>query len=259
MLRYSCAVAAIALSAGCDQLQCLLRPASFQLQVVPAEIVDAIPNQHCLLLVTVQEGNDAAGIVTPVQINATAPGATVLVENPTLRSGGVAEVTVIPQPLKDADVQAGGGIGEGGDDAGRTVTVTITGTRCGVTETATVLITVTSEEEDLVGPAAAEMRDLFIPWLAENQPALGITADTKWTGTIVSPHILVVTHYLFLSDEWEMHVYWHVMIPPYDWARIELRRRFEETEYSRAFEIPSVSAAAPLQAQSIEPEQTLWR
>jgi len=118
---------------------------------------------------------------------------------------------------------------------------------------------ITSEEEDEVGPLAAEVRDLFIPWLAQNRPELGITEQTQWTGTIVTPHILVVTHYLYFSDEWEMHVFWHVMIPPYDWAKIELRRRFVETLPSLAFEIPSRSAAPPLEAQAIEPSDTLWR
>ena len=103
------------------------------------------------------------------------------------------------------------------------------------------------------------MRDRFIPWLAENQPELAIDETTVWQGTIVKPHWLVVSHYLFFGDEWEMHVSWHIMIAPYDWARIELRRRFEETLPSLAFEIPSVSAPEPTDVNQIEPEGILWR
>ena len=107
-------------------------------------------------------------------------------------------------------------------------------------------------------PLAAGVRDLFVPLLADAHPELGITAETDWTGTIVSPHILVVTHYLYFSDEWEMHLFWHVMIPPHDWARLELRRRYAQTVPSLAFEIPSRSSD-PLQFVSVEPSDTLWR
>ena len=55
--------------------------------------------------------------------------------------------------------------------------------------------------EDQLGETAAFYHDLFIPWLAEHHPELGITGQTKWTGTIVKPHILVVMYYLFFSSE----------------------------------------------------------
>jgi hypothetical protein len=64
-------------------------------------------------------------------------------------------------------------------------------------------------------------------------------------------------HYLFFSDEWEMHVAWHIMIPPYDWVRIDLRRRYVETAPSRAFEISSRSSGAePIE---IAPPDSMWR
>lgn len=245
------AVLAIGL-AGCDLIRDWLEPVPFSIQVIPTEMTDTIPDQKCVLLVTV-ENQDAQGLLAGlVYISASAPGATVTVEPRAILPGQVAEVTVVPQRQNSSD-------GQSSDGEGRTLTATIRAERGGLEQTATVPITVTSEEVDLVGPLAAEVRDLFIPWLAENHPELGITAQTEWTGTIVTPHILVVTHYLYFSDEWEMHVFWHVMIPPYDWARIELRRRFQETKPSLAFEIPSRSAAAPLEAQSIEPSDSLWR
>jgi len=239
--------AAVALC-GCD----LFTPVPFTIEVVPTQIVDSIPGQRCVLLVTVEDEAAECLLALPVRISATADDATVTVENRFIGPGEVAEVSVIPAPEKS-------GSGQFGDQTeGREITVTIRAVRAGLEETVTVPITVTSEEEDLVGPLAAEVRDLFIPWLAENHPELGISQQTEWSGTIVTPHILVVTHYLYFSPEWEMHVYWHVMIPPYDWARIELRRRFEETLPSRAFEVPSRSAD-PIEVQEIEPEGTLWR
>jgi len=119
------------------------------------------------------------------------------------------------------------------------LTLTINGDRSGFKQTETVDIEVIDWEDDL-GELAAEMRDKFVPWLASNHPELGITSETEWIGTIVNPGILVVMHYMFYSEDWEMYVTWHVMIPPYDWTKIYLRSRFTETQSSNAFEISSV-------------------
>jgi len=172
-------------------------------------------------------------------------GATATVEPSSLTPGQVSEVTVIPE---EASVV-------------QELTVTVTGQRSGEQATATKTLTV--EEGDItefssLEPTAEEMRDLFIPWLETNHPALGITSETEWTGLVVSPYILVVSHYLFFSDEWEMHVYWHVMIPPYDWAKIDLRHRFTETTYSYSFEISSRSDPAE-DPHAIELPEDLWR
>jgi hypothetical protein len=101
----------------------------------------------------------------------------------------------------------------------------------------------------------------FIPWLTSEHPELGIDAETDWTGTVVTPHILIVSHYLYFSDEWEIHLHWHVMIPPYDWTKIELRRRFEETRYSLGYMLPSRSAE-PLDFEEMAASDfssELWR
>jgi hypothetical protein len=47
--------------------------------------------------------------------------------------------------------------------------------------------------------------DMWVAWLAANHPELGITKDTKWEPTFVSI-FLVVSHYAYYSDEWEMKV-----------------------------------------------------
>ncbi len=238
---------------GCDVLPALLAPAPFTLEVTPAEVRDSIVGQRIVLLATITDDETRPWPTGPAFISATVEGALVTVTPPLLAPGRVAEITVIPQQRKTDGAQL---IVDG--DEGWSVEVAVTAERWGLKQTVKVPITVVSDEPDLVGPAAAEVRDMFIPWLAENHPELGIGPGTKWVGTIVTPHILVVTHYLCFSDEWEMHVFWHVMIPPYDWARIELRRRFQETVPSLAFEIPSRSAAQP-QVRSIEPSDSLWR
>ncbi|MQY68780.1 MAG: hypothetical protein GH150_05310 [Hadesarchaea archaeon] len=112
------------------------------------------------------------------------------------------------------------------------------------------------EEEDLA-PTAAEMRDKFIPWLAANHPEFGITSETEWTGTIVYPGMVGVSYYLFSSEDWEMGVSWHVMRPPYDWARIYLMHRITETSPSYAFEISSLDAQE--EPHVIDPPESVWR
>ena len=103
--------------------------------------------------------------------------------------------------------------------------------------------------------AAREHLDLFLPWLAANRPDLGLSPATVFTGTSAS-HLLVVTHYLFVSAEWEVGVEWHVMVPPHDWTRIYLRHRWSEAWPSIAFEIASVAAGDPPVAVAPPPAVT---
>ena len=257
---------------------------SFYLRVTPRYMSDAIGGQHCVIMVDVEDlgGSNAGG---PVTLSVTAPGVEFFVEPQVIIPGQVAEITVIPQPvasdepepilrlkpLQDDPLPPGPiRPGPGDDDPlpvdpyddpfgpgpREILTVTILGERGDEIQTQAATVVVRPGEDLLLDPAV-EMRDRFIPWLAENHPELGITSQTGWTGTIVTPHILVVTHYLFLTDEWEMEVRWHVMIPPYDWAMIYLRRRGVETRPSYAFKIDSVSGnTAPYM---IDPPETVWR
>lgn len=238
--------------AGCDWVWPWPEPAApFTVQVVPTEITDSIPGQACVLLVTLENAGTAVGSTEPIRITVDAPGAYTTVEPELVLPGEMAEVIVAPG-VQDP---AAGPFPE----EGLTISAVITGTRGGSVETVTVPVKLTSAEPDLVGAMATEIQSLFIPWLEANHPELGITWETTWMGTMVTPHILIVTHYLFFSAEWEMHVAWHVMIPPDDWARIELRRRFDETAPSLAFEIPSRSADPPVAPVAVEPSDTLWR
>jgi hypothetical protein len=65
----------------------------------------------------------------------------------------------------------------------------------------------------------------FIEWLKINRPEFeGLEAE-DWFIYMTYPEILVVEHWTFLNAAWEMRVCFHVMIPPYDWSMIRLRRR----------------------------------
>ncbi len=187
------------------------------------ESLVAIPEQRVVFLVVVEENGDGSGYGDAVEITATASGAAVSVNNSAIKPGEVAEVTVIPDQAS----------------INKRLTITINGDRRGLEQTETIDIEILDLQDDF-SELAAEMRDKFVPWLAANYPELGISSETEWIGTIVNPGILVVMHYMFYSEDWEMYVTWHVMIPPYDWTKIYLRPRFTETQSTMAFEISSV-------------------
>jgi hypothetical protein len=207
-------------------LNVINRPAFF------GDIVYSIPGQKCLFLVTVEE-NQTGTASKPVKLSATSPDCEVAVFPQSITAGQVAELSVMPTQV----------------NIGKNVTITLQAERQGLKQ----IITITTEViewENTLEPEAASMRDKFTYWLSINYPELGITNDTAWNGTIVNPRILVVMHYIFLSEDWEMYITWHVMIPPYDWARIYLRHRYNQTAPTYAFETSSIQEQA--QPQIIE-------
>jgi hypothetical protein len=211
----------------------------FHINVIPQQLNgDSIAGQHCVFLVTITDEGQECGL--PVRISAKAPGAEVVIYYEDIFEGEVAEVVVIPAQ----------------ESIEKTIKVTITGTRGRQMVKEVVSFNVVEGQDDRQ-EYAEELLGRFVSWLAVNHPELGITDATAWNGTMVSPVWLVVSHYLFFSDEWEAHIYWHVMIPPYDWARIDLRHRFDELAPSYSFEISSLNATSlPI---PIEVPETAWR
>jgi hypothetical protein len=237
--------------------------APFSMEVFPQELLQygAIPGQRCVFMVRVAEQGEGGSYGQAVSISATAPDASVTVEPKAITPSQVAEVTIIPH--------AGGTSGAMTEPAreqatieaidpeeGKTLTATIRGERSGLERSKTVPIEV-FEGADLLRPYATELRDRFVLWLEEHHPELDITTETDWIPTTVRPGILIVMYYLFLSDDWEMGLRWHVMIPPYDWAEIYLRHRFAEVNPSYAFKISSLEAQD--EPQAVEPEDSVWR
>lgn len=211
----------------------------FTLDVYPPEISgDAIAGQRVVFLVSFSPAGP--GGPSSVRLAAHAPQSTVLVTPEDLARGQVGEVAVIP------DVTA----------VGAAIALTFTARANGVTRTQSVNFSVV-EGEDGRAEHARELRVLFVQWLQENAPELHISNQTQWLGTIVSPRWLVVEHYLFFSEEWETHVYWHVMIPPSDWARIDLRERSTGYTPSLSLEISSVSGGTAV--HPIPPPEDTWR
>jgi len=220
---------------------------AFHINVIPETPVQtngdsvfkySIAGQHFVFLVTITDEGEESEL--PVTISGEAPGAEVVIHYYDIFEGEVAEVVVIPAQAS----------------IGTIIEATITGTRGTATDEKVVSFEVAEGEDDRQ-EYATELLDKFVSWLATNHPELGITVDTVWNGTMVSPVWLVVSHYLFFSEEWELHIEWHIMVPPDDWARIDLRHRFDELAPSYAFEISSVDADS--EPVAIEVPETVWR
>lgn len=171
--------------------------------VSPEFIQGAIPGAEVVLLVS--QDDETAGTAT---VTASASGAKVSVRPSEISDIEVAEVTVVPDATA-TETELTVTIEVATDDTTRTVT-----------RTASVL-----PWDDDRGEQAAEILGLFTSWLAGNRPELNITPETEFEGTFLAPQLLVVSHYGFSNDEWEIGLAWHVMIPPDDFAEIYLRPR----------------------------------
>lgn len=206
------------------------------LGVTPTEPVGKLFSGSPYVLLVTVSGSPAEG---PVKLAAHAKGATVTVSPAELSPGTVGEVTVVPDPVteeKAVTVAVTAERGEGAAVVGRTLMVT--------------------PEVDQLGQEAALHLTPFVSWLAKNRPDLGISEATEWQG-MPGAWVLVVSHYQYVSKDWEAGLAWHVMLPPDDWATLYLRHRWTEATPSLAFRISSVSGnVAPMEEA---PPESVWR
>ncbi|NHJ01648.1 MAG: hypothetical protein EAX86_05865 [Candidatus Heimdallarchaeota archaeon] len=67
----------------------------------------------------------------------------------------------------------------------------------------------------------------FLEYFEQSKPQFNINVTTPWDISCNDAGLLIVEHYLFKSEFWELELSWHVMIPPYDWIQVYLRHRAE--------------------------------
>lgn len=197
----------------------------FTSEIIPPSVGDAIPGQRIVLLVTFADDGSLAepAVVTAAPTEEFAAGVAISIAPEHIHAGEVAEVTVVldesvvaqlpvdeepmlgeegPSPPADRPVDPSGTDGPISPigPEGVEVPVTVTLTRGDTQTHAEVPINVSRGEDHLLDDAAAH-RDRFVVWLETERPELGITSSTEWVGTCVQPHILVVSHYLFFSED----------------------------------------------------------
>ncbi len=68
------------------------------------------------------------------------------------------------------------------------------------------------------------IRNQFLNYIEANTSFTNINSSTNWNFCGTVP-ILIVEHYLFKSEFWEMEISRHVMIQPHDWIQVYLRPR----------------------------------
>lgn len=208
---------------------------------MPAQVIDLAQDASCIFLVSLAEPG-AGGSKGPNSLEVDASAGVVTAPS-MLEDGRVAEVR----------------LWAGAAAVGSTITLAITVQQDDEAHSTFATATVT---EPIGAPddrleTGTTLRGLFIPWLASAHPELGIDETTEWAANPLRPHILEVSYSMFLSDVWELVVWWHVTIPPYDWARMYLRRRTTETAPSFAAEVHSVSGGDA--AQEMTPPEEVWR
>jgi hypothetical protein len=188
--------------------------------VSPEFIQGAIPGELLVLLV-----GHAAPEAGPLTVRAQATNATVTVDPEIISGDEIAEVTVVPAPTVT--------------ESAMTITIDLVQGDQSYSWSRTVNVL---PWEDDRGEQAEEILSLFTGWLAENRPELGVTPETELDGTLLAPELLVVSHYGFFGEEWELGLSWHVMLPPDDFSELYLRPR-SELGPTMAFRIDSWQTA----------------
>lgn len=200
--------------------------------VIPQEVLDATAGQPCVLLIEVESAFRTSSDSTLLRVEC--DGAEVSPPSLRVARDDVAEFTVIPRT----------------HCAASTLTVRAIAATTGTVRVCTSSLRITAPlsagAETSLREQAARIRDAFLPWLALACPDLPDRQSTQWVGVPLRPHRLVVSHFAFFSKEWEIVVWWHITVPPHDWARIYVRRRGVDAAPTAAAEISSFLNGSPI-------------
>lgn len=226
---------AVPTSAPTDLMAVTVLPAE-----IPPEARPAVPGERVCFLVTVDDRDAEDGEIT---FGATGDGVTIdRVPAAVPAPGEVAELWVT--------------IGPHAGTTEKIATVELTVTHGGAEpvdwiETRSIIV---YPETDSRAPIAEQYFDRWIDWLASERPELGIDETTEWESTFVSM-LLIVSKYAYWSEEWEMVVTWHEMVPPDDFTEVYLRRRDSEERYSLVFRQDSFSGGS--EVHQLEPAELI--
>lgn len=218
-IRVMCVLALAAASSACGSDSST--PSEFTLSRSPQYVNRVIPGERPLALVTVTaQGEGEVELTATVNLD----WASATVRPASLPAGEAAEVWV---ELPDTDTEA-------------EFTVTVTGERDGLEHTVDITATAVPGIDDLAD-TATQIADVFLAELDGSVDGLPATASELIGGTPVA-NLLVVTHYAWFTDEYEIGLGWHVMIAPDDWAELYIRPR-SETAPTAAYKLDSWSTA----------------
>lgn len=196
-------------------------PPDWDLVRSPEFVNRVIPGERPLALVsTADDEGERADLRAVISLD----GATVTLRPASITPGEVSEVWV-DLPPTDTDTP---------------FEVTVTGTRGNTERTVTVQGTAIPGGDDLAD-MAEQIVAVFLAELAGTVPGLPADASELTGGTPVAG-LLVVSHYAWFTDEYEVGLSWHIMIAPDDWSELYLRPR-NQLQPTLAFRLDSWSTA----------------
>ncbi|MDT3739297.1 MAG: hypothetical protein RO257_07325 [Candidatus Kapabacteria bacterium] len=90
-------------------------------------------------------------------------------------------------------------------------------------------------------------RDEFKKWLVSQNSKYNSIFNQPDKFYHTYPQILIVEHYTFLTDDYEVRICYHVMVPPDDWSFIRIRKRNSlEAEFAAKRESNGTIKSIPL-------------
>jgi hypothetical protein len=66
-------------------------------------------------------------------------------------------------------------------------------------------------------------KDELLSWFETTHPDYENISDSSWFPYRTYQKVLVVEHWTFLNDEYELRICCHITIPPYNWSKMSLR------------------------------------
>lgn len=187
----------------------------------PEFVNRVIPGRRPLAIVTATSGSGDAATLTGTS---TLSGMTVSFVPERLVPGGSAEVWVdAPEVMSDVPF-----------------TVSVQATRGAESPSVTIDATVVPGVDDL-SDTARQIAQVFLGRLGGQVAGLPTDATALTSGTPVAG-LLVVTHYAWFTDTYEIGLAWHIMVAPDDFAEMYLRPRGERVP-TRTYRISSWSNA----------------
>ena len=181
------------------------------------------------VLVTVADDGGAPGVVG---LSAEFSHGSASVDPSRLSAGEIAQVTVSADPVVD-ELEA-------------ILTITGSNDTHEVSTERQIFVMPGSDDREAI---ARDLLALFTERLARDRPELGISEETAFDGALVAPRLLVVSHYMFENDDYELGLSWHIMVAPDDWSELYIRPKNSLTPVT-AFRLSSWSAA--LAGQGVE-------
>jgi hypothetical protein len=98
---------------------------------------------------------------------------------------------------------------------------------------------------------ARNYRDSALQFIMHEYPGIiydyGDLVSADWTGFYPYPPPDIVSHFVFLHENWRINVLWHVMVPPDDWKKVFIYNNEEEAGWGIRMDSENQPVEIPLE------------